>query len=141
MIEAGSFPLIDVLPGRSFFKKGDYFSHFYFLEEGRACVTISHVSIEVSAPIFLGDYEISAEIDHRTSTIKAVTRCRIRTLPEELYPKVSPHDEDINAAFRKYSLKTRLLSYWLRKLFKVGEYTRNEKVVCSEGALGVVLRG
>jgi CRP-like cAMP-binding protein len=125
MIEVGIFPLADILPGRAFFKKGDYFSHFYFLEEGRASVTISHVSIEVSAPIFLGDYEISAELDQRTSTIKAITRCRIRTLPEELYPRVNLHHEHINAAFRKYSLKTRLLSYWLRKLFIVGDYTRN----------------
>lgn len=141
MIEVGIFPLAEILPGRAFFKKGDYFSHFYFIEDGRAIVTISQTSIEVSGPIFLGDYEISAELDHRTSTIKAITRCRVRTLPEELYPKVSLHHEDINAAFRKYSLKTRLLSYWLRKLFVVGEYARNKEVACSEGALGVVLRG
>jgi CRP-like cAMP-binding protein len=56
MIKVDSFPIAELPPGRAFFKKGDLFSHFYFLEEGRVKVTISQVTIEVSAPIFLGDY-------------------------------------------------------------------------------------
>jgi hypothetical protein len=56
MIEVDCFPLMELPPGRPFFKKGDFYSHFYFLEEGKVNVTISQISIEVSAPMFLGDY-------------------------------------------------------------------------------------
>lgn len=54
MVEA--FPLQEILPGRPFFKKGEFFTHFYYLEEGRASIIINQVPIEVTAPIFLGDY-------------------------------------------------------------------------------------
>lgn len=140
MIEVGSFPLSELPSGRSFFKKGDFFSNFYFLEEGKVDVTISQVTIELSAPIFLGDYEIIADLDHRTSSIKCITRCRVRTLPLDLYPQISLYHYSITAAFSKYGLKSRVLNYWLKKLFVVGQYKRNDEITC-DSALGVVLEG
>jgi hypothetical protein len=89
MIDVDSFPQTELPAGRPFYKKGDFYSHFYFLEEGKVAVTIGLIAIEVSAPMFLGDYEMTVGVEYRTSSIKSVTRCKIRTLPMQLHPQVS----------------------------------------------------
>lgn len=62
MLNVSHFPLVEMPSARPFFKKGEFYNNFYFLEEGKASVTINQVSLEVSAPIFIGDYEILADV-------------------------------------------------------------------------------
>lgn len=126
MIEVDTFPLLDLPPGRPFFKKGEIFSHFYLLEEGKAVVSISQIAIEVSAPIFLGDYEMSNDIEYRIHSIKSTTKCKIRLLPIQLYPQVSQHHCTILSAFDKFRLRAKVLRYWLTKLFVTAQHKRND---------------
>lgn len=81
MLNVSNFPLVEMPPARAFFKKGEFYNNFYFLEEGKAIVTINQVSLEVSAPIFIGDYEILIDLLYRTTMIKSSTKCKIRTIP------------------------------------------------------------
>ncbi len=62
MFDLSKFAIQELPAGRAFFKKGEFYYHLYYLEEGKARVIINQIAIEVSSPMFIGDYEILAEI-------------------------------------------------------------------------------
>jgi hypothetical protein len=44
------------------FKKGQFFDRFFQIISGSIVLTIKHVSIKLSVPMILGDYEILEKI-------------------------------------------------------------------------------
>ncbi len=56
MLDVLAIPLEELAAGRALFKKGEFYRSFYSLEEGKVSVSINQVSVEVSAPMFIGDY-------------------------------------------------------------------------------------
>lgn len=56
MFNVFSIPLEDLPAGRAFFKKGELYKNFYYIEEGKATISINQVLIEVATPMFIGDF-------------------------------------------------------------------------------------
>lgn len=56
MFNVFAIPAEDLPAGRPLFKKGEIYRHFYYLEEGKVTISINQVLIEITTPMFIGDY-------------------------------------------------------------------------------------
>ncbi len=81
MFNEFAIPLEDLPAGRPLFKKGEFYKNFYYLEEGKVSISINQILIEISTPMFIGDYELLSGIEYRTTMIKTITKCKIRVIP------------------------------------------------------------
>lgn len=101
---------------------------------------INQISIEISAPMFIGDYQILTQIQYRITMIRSITKCKVKAIPIELYTKVEHNHSCLEESFRKFNVKHKILSYWLKKLFTVSYHNKNDVVFC-ENSIGIVLQG
>lgn len=140
MFNEFAIPLEDLPAGRPLFKKGEFYKNFYYLEEGKVSISINQILIEISTPMFIGDYELLSGIEYRTTMIKTITKCKIRVIPIQHYRKIDHYHEELSTALKKYQIRNKVLHFWLLKLFSIVCCKRSEQIKC-ERSIGVILKG
>ena len=140
MFNVFAIPLEDLPAGRPLFKKGEFYKNFYYLEEGKMNISINQVFIEISTPMFIGDYELLSGIQYRTTMIKTITKCRIRVIPIQQYEKIDHYHQKLRTALKKYQIRNKVLHYWLLKLFSIVHCKRSEEIRYDK-SIGVILQG
>ena len=79
--------IIELQPGRTLFKKGEIYSHFYELISGEIELLLGAFSFNLREGTFFGDFEIISDIQSRASTAKAYTKCLKQTKETDRFEK------------------------------------------------------
>jgi CRP-like cAMP-binding protein len=139
-MEEVPYRTIELSAGRFLFKKGEFYDSFYLLISGSIELNIAQVYISIDEPIIIGDYEIVEDHDYRLSTVRTISNCWFRVFKVRAFSEMKLYHEEFNIAFDKFSFRSRILKYLIKKLFFLSCDKRGEKVGGIE-SIGVVLEG
>lgn len=102
--------IVDLGPGESFFSQGDRAESVFYLQKGRARVTVvSHAGKEatitlVSAGDFVGEGALATVPGLRLSTATAITACTALRISREEMVRVMHEQQDFSDLFMKFLL-------------------------------------
>jgi len=103
--------LVELAPGQSFFSQGDPADSVFYLQDGRAKVTVvSHAGKEatitlLSAGDFVGESALAAVPGLRLSTATAVTTCNALKIAREEMVRVIHEEHEFSDLFMKFLLE------------------------------------
>jgi CRP/FNR family transcriptional regulator, cyclic AMP receptor protein len=103
--------LVDLAPGETFFSQGDPADSVFYLQDGRAKVTVvSHAGKEatitmLSAGDFVGESALAAVPGLRLSTATAITPCNALKIAREEMFRVIHEENEFSDLFMKFLLE------------------------------------
>jgi CRP/FNR family transcriptional regulator, cyclic AMP receptor protein len=103
--------LVDLAPGQTFFSQGDPADSVFYLQDGRAKVTVvSHAGKEatitmLSAGDFVGESALAAVPGLRLSTATAITPCNALKIAREEMFRVIHEENEFSDLFMKFLLE------------------------------------
>jgi CRP/FNR family transcriptional regulator, cyclic AMP receptor protein len=103
--------LVDLAPGQTFFSQGDPADSVFYLQDGRAKVTVvSHAGKEatitmLSAGDFVGESALAAVPGLRLSTVTAITPCNALKIAREEMFRVIHEEHEFSDLFIKFLLE------------------------------------
>lgn len=103
--------IVELAPGQSFFSQGDRADSVFYLQKGRARVTVvSQAGKEatitlVSAGDFVGESALAAVPGLRLSTATAITACTALKITREEMARVMHDEQDFSNLFMRFLLE------------------------------------
>lgn len=103
--------IVDLAPGQSFFSQGDTADSVFYLQDGRAKLTVvSHAGKEatitmLSAGDFVGESALAAVPGLRLSTATAITACNALEIAREEMVRVIHEEHEFSDLFVKFLLE------------------------------------
>ena len=102
--------IVELEPGQSFFSQGDRADSVFYLQKGRAKLTVvSHAGKEAtitlfSAGDFVGEGALAAVPGLRLSTATAITACAALKIAREEMARIMHQEQDFSDLFMKFLL-------------------------------------
>lgn len=103
--------LLELAPGQSFFSQGDVADSVFYLQKGRARVTVvSHAGKEatitlLSAGDFVGESALAVDPGLRLCTVTAVTACTALKIARDEMIRVMHEQQEFSDLFMKFLLE------------------------------------